>query len=196
MTLEQRIAALEAEVFGARTPAVKIDLDGEGEQGLKVLKAIYPNATLDDQDKIRAEWTGLTSAERLVALNGVAPFIAALFAAGRKLPPSVWCYLRDRRWTMVEPLIAAPALARPLPTFPFTGEAGLAYMLNLLKPGTVLKDHDRAILTDRWQRMSAVDQIKAVQMAALEAGEHGIDRPVILFVATRRGERPAATEDS
>lgn len=112
MTLEHRIAMLEEAVFGAAKPAPAPEADDESERGLKVLKAIYPNARLDDQDKIHAEWADLSPIERIAALNGVAPFIAALFAIRRNYPPAVWCYLRDRRWTMVPPLTIETGEAR------------------------------------------------------------------------------------
>lgn len=197
MTIEERLSALEEKVATLlpQQPVSAVTPDAAGELGLQVMLSIYPDARHDDEGYTRNEWYRLTPAERIAALNGVVPFIAALLSGGRKYPPAVWCYLRDKRWTLVAPLAAASLSAKPLPMFPFTGEAGFAYMLSLLKPGTVLKDHDRAILTNRWQRMPAAEQIKAVNMAALEAGEEGIDCPVILFLATRSGRHQAEAED-
>lgn len=86
--------------------------DGEAEPAgatLDAFRKVWPNIGLDDQAKLEAAWAALPFPVRRAAIDGVAPFLAALKTAGKKHAPASWNYLAQRRWTLIETVAPKPA---------------------------------------------------------------------------------------
>lgn len=75
---------------------------GEERVTLDDFRKCWPNVGLDDQARLEAAWAALPFDQRRAAVEGVAPFLAALKAEGRRHPPASFNYLVQRRWALID----------------------------------------------------------------------------------------------
>jgi len=81
---------------------------------LAEFKRRYPTAASDDQTRIEEEWFKLGLDEGEPALAGIVPFLEKLKRDKRTTVPAAWKYLKEKRWTLLDPPHAASSGQRAL----------------------------------------------------------------------------------
>ena len=82
-------------------------------------KRRWPTNASDDQARVDGAWYALSSEEGEAALVGIAPFLEEMRRNHRKHPPAGFTYLGQKRWTLLEQVMAdAPITTRHAPDSP------------------------------------------------------------------------------
>jgi hypothetical protein len=105
-----------------------------GERLVRV-KAKWPTAALDDQDRIDLAWNALPDAELQPAEEGIEPFLKALKAHKRGHCPTLWRYLEERRWNLIPAKVEQPAAKAEIPTIRCWSREWWALLIAKLKAG-------------------------------------------------------------
>ena len=90
---------------------------------LTEFKRRYPTAASDDQAKIDEEWFKLELDEGEPAIGSIPAFLEKLKRDKRTTTPAAWRYLKEKRWTLLEP---AQAKSASLSGYPLTSPEGRA----------------------------------------------------------------------
>lgn len=80
-----------------------------GMPDLETFRAAWPTTITDSAPRIEAAWNRLGLGDRRAALAGVAPYLAALKAGGRKFTPAGSTYLSERAWERLPAMAAEQA---------------------------------------------------------------------------------------